>query len=339
MLLQVEDLRTEFAPKRGPATLAVRGVSFEVGQGETLGIVGESGCGKSVTAMSLVRLIDPPGRISAGRALLDGVDLLSLSERQMRDVRGRRIAFIFQDPMTALNPVLTIGVQLTETLRAHENLSRSKAAQRAVDWLARVRIPDPEQRMRQYPYELSGGMRQRVMIAMAFMLEPELLIADEPTTALDVTVQAQVLDLMDEMRAASKTAVLLITHDLGIVAERCDRVAVMYAGQIVETAATRELFDSPKHPYTQALLEALPDISRRAQDGPLYYLPGSPPPLQAGSIPSGCPFRTRCRYVMDVCHAIDPPLYDLQSRSARCLLYDEPLVSNRQSAESSLSTN
>lgn len=330
MLLHVDDLRTEFAPKNAPPTYAVRGVSFGIEQGEMLGIVGESGCGKSVTAMSLVRLIDRPGRIAGGRVLLDGVDLLALSEREMRGVRGKRIAFIFQDPMTALNPVLTIGAQLVETLRAHEPLSRAEASRRATEWLERVHIPNPEQRMRQYPYELSGGMRQRVMIAMAFSLRPELLIADEPTTALDVTVQAQVLNLMDEMRREQGAAVLMITHDLGIVAERCDRVAVMYAGEIVETATTAQLFATPRHPYTQALLEALPDIARTAEDGPLYYLPGQPPSLRAGELPSGCPFTPRCRYVMDACRTVNPPLYDVGGQKARCLLYDPLIVEANQ---------
>ncbi len=331
-LLQVEDLHTDFVPKGAPAVHAVRGVSFEVEEGEMLGIVGESGCGKSVTAMSIVRLVDRPGRITAGKVLFCDEDLAATTERQMRDVRGKRIAFVFQDPMTALNPVLTIGAQLVETIRAHERISRADAAARATDWLRRVRIPDPEHRMRQYPHELSGGMRQRVMIAMAFSLRPELIIADEPTTALDVTVQEQILDLMDEMRRELKTAVLLITHDLGIVAERCDRVCVMYAGQVVETATADQLFASPKHPYTQALLASLPDVGRRADEGPLVFLPGQPPRLTEGSIPPGCPFAPRCQFRMDdLCPKFDPPLYTLEGgQTARCVLYDAETMRERE---------
>ncbi len=322
MLLQVSDLHTEFAPKGQPPILAVRGVSFSVDSGETLGIVGESGSGKSVTAMSLVRLVDRPGRITSGTALFDGQDLLQMHERDLRGLRGKRIAFIFQDPMTALNPVLTIGTQMVETLLAHEKLTRAEAMQSAREWLEKVRISDPDHRLTQYPFELSGGMRQRVMIAMAFSLRPELLIADEPTTALDVTVQAQILDLMDEMRRESKTAVLLITHDLGIVAERCDRVAVMYAGEIVENATTAQLFTSPKHPYTKALLAALPDIGRRAQDGPLYFLPGQPPRLQADRISPGCQFAARCANVMDICRTTSPSMVASGIQVVRCLLYE-----------------
>jgi oligopeptide/dipeptide ABC transporter ATP-binding protein len=322
MLLQVENLHTDFAPRRAPAVHAVRGVSFSVAKGEMLGIVGESGCGKSVTVMSLVRLIDPPGKITSGKILFDGLDLATLPERAMRQIRGNRIAFIFQDPMTALNPVLTIGTQLIETLRAHVNISGAEASAKAVAWLNRVHIPEPRRRMAQYPHELSGGMRQRVMIAMAFALQPEVLIADEPTTALDVTVQAQILDLMDEMRRESQTSVVLITHDLGIVAERCDRVAVMYAGRIVETASVDTLFREPKHPYTQALLAALPDITRTADEGPLTTLPGQPPRLVEGAIPPGCPFAPRCVYVMDICRNIDPPEIDLHKQSVKCHLYD-----------------
>jgi oligopeptide/dipeptide ABC transporter ATP-binding protein len=323
MLLQVDDLRTEFAPRRGVAVHAVRGVDFAIDKGEMLGIVGESGCGKSVTAMSLVGLIDRPGRVTAGRIVFDGLDLAAVGEARLRGIRGKRIAFIFQDPMTALNPVLTIGTQLVETIRAHDSVSARNAARIAREWLARVRIPNPDQRLRQYPHELSGGMRQRVMIAMAFCLRPELLIADEPTTALDVTVQARILDLMDDMRRDSETAVLLITHDLGIVAERCDRVAVMYAGEIVESASVDDLFASPKHPYTQALLASLPDINRRAQDGPLAYLEGRPPHMSADRLPAGCPFAPRCASVMDVCRSHAPIARHLGGGTVKCHLYEE----------------
>jgi ABC-type dipeptide/oligopeptide/nickel transport system ATPase component len=267
MLLEVADLHTEFAPNRRPIVQAVRGVTFGVDRGEVLGIVGESGSGKTVTGLSIARLLEPPGRTTRGSVKLDGLELLSLPEREMRSIRGGRIAFVFQDPMTALNPVLTVGCQLTETIRAHEKVSAQQAKDQAMNWLNRVHIALPEHRYHQYPYELSGGMRQRVMLAIAFSCRPEVLIADEPTTSLDVTVQAQILNIIDELKTDLGTAVLLITHDLSVVAERCGRVVVMYAGQIVEQASTQSLFKDPKHYYTRGLLAAVPDVRAKRQPG------------------------------------------------------------------------
>ena len=321
-LLQVENLETVFGREgRGPVARAVRGVSFSVRRGETLGIVGESGSGKSVTALSILRLISAPGRIVAGRIGLDGADLLGLPERQMRAVRGARIAMVFQDPMTALNPTLTVGEQIVETILAHQKVSRAEARAQALDWLTRVRVALPDRRLRQYPHELSGGMRQRVMLAIAFSCRPEVLLADEPTTALDVTVQAQILDLMDDLKAELGTAIVLITHDLGVVRERCDDVAVMYAGQIVEYASASDLFTSPKHPYTQSLLASLPDWRRPRTDAPLPTLAGQPPPLTA--IPPGCPFAPRCPKRFEPCPTVVPANTLLENgRTVRCLLYE-----------------
>jgi peptide/nickel transport system ATP-binding protein len=322
-LLQIENLETAFGREgRGPVARAVRGVSFGVKRGETLGIVGESGSGKSVTALSILRLIASPGRITGGQIVFDGEDLLMLSEKQMRGVRGARIAMVFQDPMTALNPTLTVGEQIAETILAHQKVTRAEAWAQALDWLTRVRVSLPERRMRQYPHELSGGMRQRVMIAIAFSCRPTLLLADEPTTALDVTVQAQILDLMDELKAELGTAIVLITHDLGVVRERCDDVAVMYAGQIVEYASSAELFTDPKHPYTQSLLASLPDWRRASTGQPLPSLPGQPPALTA--IPPGCPFAPRCPKRFAPCPIVVPANTHLENnRTVRCLLYEE----------------
>lgn len=322
-LLEIEGLETAFGREgRGPVARAVRGVSFGVRRGETLGIVGESGSGKSVTALSILRLIAPPGRITGGQVLFDGEDLLTLPERQMRAVRGAKIAMVFQDPMTALNPTLTVGDQIAETILAHQKVSRVEARAMALDWLTRVRVSLPERRMRQFPHELSGGMRQRVMIAIAFSCRPALLLADEPTTALDVTVQAQILDLMDELKAELGTAIVLITHDLGVVRERCDNVAVMYAGQIVEYAPASALFADPKHPYTQSLLASLPDWRRASTGEPLPSLPGQPPPLTA--IPPGCPFSPRCPKRFAPCPVVVPANTHLDGdRTVRCLLYED----------------
>ncbi len=322
-LLEIEGLETAFGREgRGPVARAVRGVSFGVRRGETLGIVGESGSGKSVTALSILRLIASPGRITGGQILFDGEDLLTLPERQMRAVRGAQIAMVFQDPMTALNPTLTVGDQIAETISAHQKVSRAEARALALDWLTRVRVSLPERRMRQYPHELSGGMRQRVMIAIAFSCRPALLLADEPTTALDVTVQAQILDLMDELKAELGTAIVLITHDLGVVRERCDDVAVMYAGQIVEYAPASDLFSDPKHPYTQSLLASLPDWRRASTGEPLPSLPGQPPPLTA--IPPGCPFAPRCPKRFAPCPSVIPANTRLENgRTVRCLLYED----------------
>jgi oligopeptide/dipeptide ABC transporter ATP-binding protein len=325
MLLEVDNLFTEFAPKRKPATLAVRGVSFGVDRGETLGIVGESGSGKSVTALSIARLLDPPGRTTAGSIRLDGVDLLALSEKEMRSVRGAQIAFVFQDPMTALNPVLTIGHQLSETIRAHQKVSRLDAKKLAIGWLERVNIALAVQRYNQYPYELSGGMRQRVMLAIAFSCRPKVLIADEPTTALDVTVQAQILDVIGELKAEVGTAVLLITHDLSIAAERCNRVVVMYGGQVVEEAPAAILFGRPEHPYTKALLKSLPDVwSEQDSTNELPYLAGRPPRFHKGMVPAGCCFRPRCAERFEACQTVDPALYVIgHGQFGRCLRLDK----------------
>lgn len=327
-LLRVENLQTVFygeANKSRPAQ-AVRGVSLSVGKGETLGIVGESGSGKSVTALSVLRLIAPPGKIIGGQVLFQGDDLLRSSERQMRDIRGAKIAMVFQDPMTALNPTLTVGEQIAETVLAHRKVSRAQAWAAALDWLKRVRVTLPERRLKQYPYELSGGMRQRVMLAIAFSCRPELLLADEPTTALDVTVQAQILDLMDELKSELGTGIVLITHDLGVVRERCDTVAVMYAGQVVEYAPAAELFASPKMPYTQALLASLPDWRRPKTNSALPSLPGQPPSLV--DIPSGCPFNPRCPQAFDLCPQRVPVNTTLEGgvHTVRCLRYEKDVI-------------
>ncbi|HEY7691573.1 MAG TPA: ABC transporter ATP-binding protein [Gaiellaceae bacterium] len=312
-LLEVTDLHTWFHARDG-VVRAVDGVSFSLDAGRTLGIVGESGCGKSVTALSIIGLIPrPPARIERGRVLFEGRDLTALSERELEDVRGRGIGMIFQDPMTSLNPTLTIGTQITETIRRHLDVGRDEARRRAVELLEEVRIPKPAERLSDYPHRFSGGMRQRVMIAIALACSPKLLIADEPTTALDVTVQAQVLDLLDELRREHEMAMIVITHDMGVVAEVADQVAVMYAGQIVEQASVEELFDCPEHPYTEALLGALPQIEsgavRRAR---LSTIPGRPPDLV--DPPAACRFAPRCPHADrgDSCTVEPPELRELR---------------------------
>jgi len=292
-LLTVRDLRTQFRTQDG-VVKAVDGVSFELARGETLGVVGESGCGKSVTALSIMRLIpQPPGRIASGEIVFDGQDLLKLSDEQMRRIRGRRIAMIFQDPMTSLNPVLTISRQVTEALELHLGMSRRAARERAIELLDMVGIPAARARIDDYPHQFSGGMRQRVMIAMALSCNPELLIADEPTTALDVTIQAQIIDLIKKLTSDFGTAVMFITHNLGVVAGLCDRVNVMYAGHIVESAPTEELFAHPKHPYTLGLLRSIPRLDEARREK-LVPIQGLPPDLIAP--PPGCPFAPRCAY-------------------------------------------
>ncbi len=308
-VLSVERLRTWFHTRRG-VFKAVDDVSFAVNRGETLAIVGELGCGKSVTALSVMRLIaQPPGRIESGAIWLDDVDLLSLSGAEMRRLRGNEIAMIFQEPMTSLNPVMTVGRQIAETVELHEGLSRRAALQRAVEMLRRVHIPEAEQRAREYPHQLSGGMRQRAMIAMALACSPKLLIADEPTTALDVTIQAQILRLIIDLQRETGTAVLLITHDLGVVAETADRVIVMYAGRKVEEAPVGELFARPLHPYMQGLLASIPRggllRSEAVSDERLQEIPGIVPPLDA--LPAGCHFAPRCPRADALCTATYPP--------------------------------
>jgi oligopeptide transport system ATP-binding protein len=302
-LLQVDDLKVYFHTRNG-VVRAVDGISFDIEPGETLGIVGESGSGKSVTMLSTLGLIPtPPGRIESGKALFDSRDLLRSSQSQMRDVRGRRISMIFQDPMTTLNPYMTIGDQLMEPLVVHEVVTRTHAREQAVEMLKLVGIQDAEARLGAYPHEFSGGMRQRVMIAMALITRPQLLIADEPTTALDVTVQAQILELIKKLQEEMGMAVVLITHDLGVIAGTCDRVLVMYAGQIMEAAGTEELFKQPRHPYTEALLASLPSLRTRGES--LYTIKGMPPDLTE-PIP-GCPFAARCEYATELCTS--KPIY------------------------------
>ncbi len=314
-LLEVENLQTHFRTPDG-VNRAVDGVSFEVREGETLAIVGESGCGKSVTAMSILRLIpEPPGKI-AGSIRFEGRDLLKCSDREMRDIRGNEISMIFQEPMTSLNPVLTVGRQIGETLRLHQGLSAHQAEQKAIEMLRLVQIPNPDKRFNDYPHQFSGGMRQRVMIAIALACDPRLLIADEPTTALDVTLQAQILDLMRELKAASGAAIILITHDLGVVAEVCDEVAVMYAGEIVERAPVDELFANPQHPYTVGLLGSIPRLDRRAAH--LATIEGMVPNMT--NPPAGCRFAARCPFVIETCTAAPPPLAIVSTgHASRCI--------------------
>ncbi len=312
-LLEVRDLRTYFHTREG-VVQAVDGVSFTLEESRTLGIVGESGCGKSVTALSIMGLIPrPPAKIVGGEVVFRGRDLTKLSERELEDVRGNEIAMIFQDPMTSLNPTLTIGTQITEGIRRHLGVSKQDARKRAVDLLEEVRIPKAADRLSDYPHRFSGGMRQRVMIAIALACNPKLLIADEPTTALDVTVQAQILDLLEELRQSHDMAMILITHDMGVVAEAADDVIVMYAGQIVEHAPTLELFDRPEHPYTEALLGALPQLEGEGiREGRLTAIPGRPPDLI--DPPSACRFGPRCPYATlnDSCTREEPQLRELR---------------------------
>jgi len=312
-LLEVDDLRTHFFTREG-VVHAVDGVSFSVETGKTLGIVGESGSGKSVTALSIMGLIPrPPARIVSGSVVFDGRDLTKLSEKSLEDIRGSQIAMIFQDPMTSLNPTLTIGTQITETIRRHHGLSRDQARNRAAELLEEVHIPNARQRLDDYPHRYSGGMRQRVMIAIAISCNPRLLIADEPTTALDVTVQAGILDLLDELRTEHQMAMILITHDMGVVAEAADDVAVMYAGQIVEHASSEDIFNRPEHPYTEALLGALPHLeSENVRNERLTAIPGRPPDLV--NPPSACRFAARCVYANlgDSCTTVPPELREIR---------------------------
>ena len=306
-LLAVEDLRTYFHTRAG-IVRAVDGVSFDIQKGETLGIVGESGSGKSVACYSLLRLIPrPPGRFESGRAVFDGTDLLHCADQELRKIRGNRLAMIFQDPMTSLNPYMRVGEQLIEPLLLHRDLRRDEASRRGIDALHEVGIQDAEKRMRAYPHEFSGGMRQRVMIAMALITRPELLIADEPTTALDVTVQAQILELIRKMQNELGTAVIFITHDIGIVSSFCDRVLVMYAGRIIETAPTEQLFYQPKHPYNQALQRAIPALNAKGRD--LYTIPGAPPDVSKPI--RGCPFAPRCDYAQEKCVTSEIELWEV----------------------------
>ena len=318
-LLEVNNLKTSFYTKYGEVQ-AVGGVSFKLNKGEVIGIVGESGCGKSVTMMSIMRLLDENGKVKEGEVIFENKDISNLTEKEISKIIGNDISMIFQDPMTSLNPLVTIGKQIMEPLQIHKKLSKDEAFKKAVELLKLVGIPSPEKRMKQYPHEFSGGMRQRVMIAMALACDPKLLIADEPTTALDVTIQAQILELMKEIRNELNTSIILITHDLGVVADICDKVNVMYGGIIIESATIREIFYNPRHPYTWGLLESIPSASDTKKK--LVPIDGQPPDLLKP--PVGCPFYARCKYAMKICKENRPKLYTIsESHKAACWLNDE----------------
>ncbi|MEX3747727.1 MULTISPECIES: ABC transporter ATP-binding protein [Lysinibacillus] len=326
-LLELKGLKTTFFTDDGQIP-AVDDIDFSVHEGEILGIVGESGSGKSVTSLSIMGLIpSPPGKITGGDILLDGKNLATLSDKQMQKIRGKDVAMIFQEPMTSLNPLFTIGDQLKEAILIHNpKWSKKKAFARAIEIMKLVGLPRAEELLKDYPHQLSGGMRQRVMIAMALVCDPKVLIADEPTTALDVTIQAQILQLMKDLNKRLNTAVLLITHDLGVVAETCERVIVMYAGQIVEEAPIQEIFANPKHPYTQGLIKSVPDMRYKKDN--LYSIPGSVP--KPGSVQEGCRFAARCEFVMDRCVQETPPLYEAaEQHKSRCFLLGKQEVEQR----------
>ena len=316
-LLNVVDLKTYFRTMDG-VVKAVDGVDFALKPGQTLGIVGESGCGKSVTSLSVMRLVDPPGWIAGGQMRFRGTDLARLSEKEMRRIRGDEISMIFQEPMTSLNPVFTVGNQVMEAIIEHRKVSKREALAQTVELFRMVGIPSPERRVKDYPHNMSGGMRQRVMIAMALALQPDLLIADEPTTALDVTIQAQILELIKDLRVRVNTAVMLITHDIGVVAEMADNVVVMYTGKVVEHGTVMQVLKTPKHPYTVGLLNSIPSLGQKGTR--LNVIPGTvPSPL---NLPRGCPFAPRCPHVMAICREEHPPLKTLDDGSAaRCWLY------------------
>ncbi|MFD5378222.1 ABC transporter ATP-binding protein [Streptomyces griseoincarnatus] len=322
MLLEVRDLHVEFRTRDGVAK-AVNGVTYGVDEGETLAVLGESGSGKSVTAQAVMGILDtPPGRITGGEVVFQGRDLLKLKEEERRRIRGAEMAMIFQDALSALNPVLTVGDQLAEMFTVHRGMSRKDARAEAVELMDRVRIPAARERVRQYPHQFSGGMRQRIMIAMAIALEPALIIADEPTTALDVTVQAQVMELLAELQREYRMGLILITHDLGVVADVADRIAVMYAGRIVESAPVHEIYKAPAHPYTRGLLDSIPRLDHKGRE--LYAIKGLPPNLTR--IPPGCPFHPRCPLARDVCTTDDPPLYEVSgTRGSACHFWRECL--------------
>ncbi len=323
VLLEVSNLQTHF-PTRAGLVRSVDGVSFAIGEGELLGLVGESGCGKSITALSIMRLISSSGKIVGGSVKFKGEELTTATENRLREIRGNDIAMIFQDPMTSLNPVFTVGEQIAEALRLHRKLDRKRAWAGAIEAMHEVSIPAPERRASDYPHQLSGGMRQRVMIAMALACNPELLIADEPTTALDVTIQAQILELLDELRRTRKLAVLLITHDLGVVAEVADRVCVMYTGKIVEESSVDEIFANPKHPYTRGLLRSIPKITEIgfAKTERLQTIDGTVP--TPTDLPKGCHFAPRCEFRMDMCTRGEIQLIATPTGAkVRCVLYDE----------------
>lgn len=312
-LLSVRDLVVKFAMRKKTVT-ALNKISFELGRGERLGIVGESGAGKSITGFAILNLLSKPGYIDSGNILFDGKDMASLTEKEVRAVRGDRIAMIFQDPMVTLNPVLTIGQQMVETLMAHRDISKADAETIAISKLREVYIPSPEERLKQYPHELSGGMRQRIIIAIALLLDPDLIIADEPTTALDVTIQADIMELLLELCQNNKVSLILITHDLGVVSQMTERTLVMYSGRIIEAGTTREIVNDPQHPYTQGLINALPQQTIRGEK--LKQIPGNMPGL--ANVPDGCPFNPRCEYATDICRTTVPTLESFGDTMAAC---------------------
>ncbi|WP_405457329.1 ABC transporter ATP-binding protein [Streptomyces sp. NBC_00101] len=322
MLLEVRDLHVEFHTRDGVAR-AVNGVDYSVAEGETLAVLGESGSGKSVTAQAVMGILDmPPGKITGGEVLFKGRDLLKMKKDERRRIRGQEMAMIFQDALSSLNPVLTVGDQLGEMFRVHRGMSRKDSRKKAIELMDRVRIPAAQERVGNYPHQFSGGMRQRIMIAMAMALEPALIIADEPTTALDVTVQAQVMELLAELQQEYRMGLILITHDLGVVADVADKIAVMYAGRIVETAPVHEIYKRPAHPYTKGLLQSIPRLDQKGQE--LYAIKGLPPNLLR--IPPGCAFNPRCPMARDVCRTDEPPLYDVaEHRASACHFWKETL--------------
>ena len=328
-LLSIENLKVSFKTYMGEVQ-AVRGVTYSINKGEILAVVGESGCGKSVTAQSILRIVEEPGKITAGSITLDGIDILSLSEKQMRSVRGKDVSMIFQDPMTSLNPTKRVGKQIVESILKHQSVSKKEAENKAVRMLSMVGIPNSEKRMKQYPFEFSGGMRQRVMIAIALCCEPKLLIADEPTTALDVTIQSQIIDLMVELQHKLNTSILLITHDLGVVADIADKVAIMYGGVIVEEGSVNDIFYSSKHPYTWGLLNSVPKLSAKKKER-LIPIEGAPPDLL--NPPEGCPFETRCNYAMKICSRVFPDRFDINDgHYTHCwLMHERAQMQNVQS--------
>lgn len=322
-ILEVKNLHVSFQTYAGEVK-AVRGVNFHVNKGESLAIVGESGCGKSVTAQSIMKLIPmPPGQIKRGQILFQGADIVTKSNQEMEKLRGKEISMIFQDSMTSLNPTMMIGRQIMESIIKHQGLSRTAAKEKAIEMLRLVGIPMPEKRIEQYPHEFSGGMRQRAMIAMALACHPKLLIADEPTTALDVTIQAQIMDLMKNLRKKTGTSIILITHDLGVVAETCDRVVVMYAGEVIETGTVHEIFYQPKHPYTRGLLKSIPRLNQK-KDEPLIPILGTPPDLL--DPPKGCAFAPRCSHAMRVCKVYPPEMDHFSRNHASACWLNHPLA-------------
>ncbi len=323
-ILQVKNLKTYFHTEAG-LVKAVNDVSFDVEKGKTLGIVGESGCGKSMTSLSIMRLIEKPGQIEGGEILLEGKDIVKMSEDEMRKIRGKKIAMIFQEPMTSLNPVFTIGQQLIEALLLHENMTKKEAKERAIEMLKLVKIPLAERRFDEYPHQLSGGMRQRVMIAMALCCNPELLICDEPTTALDVTILAQILDLINELTEKTGPSVMMITHDLGVIAEVADDVMVMYAGQVVEKASCDQIFDQPMHPYTDGLMKCIPKLDDD-DTKELSVIKGMVPSFD--DMPAGCAFCPRCPEAREICRCKMPDLMDVEGRKVRCFKYTKEWEEN-----------